>query len=122
MIFRADKNITKIKFIKNNETKEFNYWCKVHEISDKNSMYLIFEHLIEDGTIENLEDNQTIFIEKEQYVGADGDIKDVRYKYYNMSLNVKYKLNSPNEITKMYYVFSNNSSLDDNYRVLKAIL
>lgn len=122
MIFRADKNITKIKFIKNNETKEIDYWYKLYEISDKDSIYLIFEHSIEDGTLENLKDNQTIFIEKEAYMNQNGDIENVCYKYSDMSLNVKYKLNSPNEITNIYYVFSNNSSLDDNYRVLKAIL
>lgn len=122
MIFRADKNIAKIKFIKNNETKEIDYWYKVYEISDKDSIYLIFEHSIEDGILENLEDNQTIFIEKEAYINQNCDIENVCYKYSDMSLNVKYKLNSPNEITNIYYVFSNNSSLDDNYRVLKAIL
>lgn len=122
MVFRIDKEITKIKFIKNNETKEFDCWYKVHEISDKDSIYLIFEHSIEDDTFESLEDNQIVFIEKETYINKNADIKTACYKYSNMSLNIKYKLNSTDEMTNIYYVFSNNSSLDDNYRVLKAIL
>lgn len=122
MFFRVDKNITKIKFIKNNETKEFDMWQLVYEIKDRNGIYLIFEQVFECSPFNELEDGQTIFIEKEAYTSQDADIETVCYEYSNMSLNIEYKLNSPNEITKMYYVFSNNSSLDDNYRVLKAIL
>ena len=122
MIFRVDKNITKIKFIKNNETKEFVMWQLVYETKDRNGVYLIFEQVFECSPFNELEDDQTIFIEKESYTSQDADIETVCYKYSNMSLMVKHKVNSSDEIMKVYYVFSNNSSLDDNYRVLKAIL
>lgn len=122
MIFRIDKEITKIKFIKNNETKEFNMWQLVYETKDRNGIYLIFEQDFECSPFNELEDNQTIFIEKEAYINQNGDIENVCYKYSDMNLMVEHKVNSFDEIMKVYYVFSNNSSLDDNYRVLKAIL
>lgn len=64
MIFRIDKEITKIKFIKNNETKEFDCWYKVHETKDRNGVYLIFEQVFECSPFNELEDDQTIFIER----------------------------------------------------------
>lgn len=122
MIFRIDKEITKIKFIKNNETKEFDMWQLVYETKDRNGEYLIFEQVFECSPFNELEDGQTIFIEKEAYTSQDADIETVCYKYSNMSLMVKHKVNSSDEMMKVYYVFSNNSLLDDSYRVLKAIL
>ena len=122
MIFRVDKNITKIKFIKNNEAKEFDMWQLVYEIKDRNGVYLIFEQVFECSPFNELEDGQTIFIEKEAYTSQDADIETVCYKYSNMSLMVKHKVNSSDEMMKVYYVFSNNSLLDDSYRVLKSIL
>lgn len=122
MNFKVDKNITNIKFIDENEIKTFDYWSAVHEYSDRDGIYLAIEYSAEDDTFDNMKDGQTIYVEKEVYVGKDGDIEKQVYKYSDMNLNIKYKSNVCSEIASIYCVFSNGKSLDNSYRVLKSLL
>lgn len=122
MNFKCDKSITNIKFINENKIKEFKYWSNVYEYSDREGVYLVIIYNVEDNTFDDLQDEQTIYIEKDVYVGQDNNLEKQVYKYSDMNLMIRCKQNSCDEITTSYCVFSNNNSLQNSYRILKSLL